>query len=231
MEIRNDEYKHMRQRTIEFVKKNKQLYGFIEFHCLIDVLKSMDVPDLYIIELAREVLDELGCIPAEYNIYEKFSNVVDEVHGIDDKNIVEIGGGRFPRLAQRMKLKQNKGTITVYDPNLHTEKGNDRLILKRKRANAYTDVDNCDLIVGLMPCKGAEVLLDLALQHKKDFVLWLCEGGPHGDEFDFFEDEDEWREYIIDKASKGVKDNNMGKLKIKKIDEFSKKYPIIFNER
>ena len=73
MEIRNDEYKHMRQRAIEFVKKNRQLYGFIEFHCLIDVLKSMDAPDLYIIELAREVLDELGCIPAEYNIYERFS--------------------------------------------------------------------------------------------------------------------------------------------------------------
>lgn len=82
-----------------------------------------------------------------------------------------------------------------------------------------------------MPCKGAETLLDLALNNKKDFVLWLCEGGPHGDEFDFFEDDEEWRNYMIDKAKSGVEENGMGKLKVKMINEFSDKYPIIYNER
>lgn len=231
MEIKDDEYKNMRQKAIEFVKNHNKLYGFIEFHCLVDVLKTMDVPDLYVIELAREVLDELGYIPKEHNIYERFSNVIDDVHGIDNKNIVEIGGGRFPRLAKRLKLKQKNGSITVYDPNLHTECDTERFKLKKKRANAYTDVNDCNLIIGLMPCKGAETLLDLALSNKKNFVLWLCEGGPHGDEFDFFEDEDEWRNYMIDRARSGVESNGMGKLKVKMIDEFSDKYPIIYNER
>lgn len=231
MEIKDDESKYMRQKAIEFVKKHNKLYGSIEFHCLIDVFKSMDVPELYMLELAREVLGELDFIPSEHNIYERFSNVVNDVHGIDNKNIVEIGGGRFPSLAKKLKLKQKNGSITVYDPNLHTECDTERFKLKKKRANAHMDVDNCDLIIGLMPCKGAETLLDLALNNKKDFVLWLCEGGPHGDEFDFFEDDEEWRNYMIDKARSGVESNGMGKLKIKMIEEFSDKYPIIYNER
>ena len=231
MKIKEDKYKHIREKAIEFVKKNYKLYGFIEMQCLIDVLKTVDCPDLFIMELVREVLDELGFIPDDYNIYQEFARFIDDVHGIDQKNIVEIGGGRFPRLAKRLKERQNYGKITVYDPNLSLEESSDRLVLKRRRASLYTDVGDCDLIVGLMPCKGADVLLDLALNNNKDFVLWLCEGGPHGDEFDFFEDENEWRESMIDKARNAVEKNNMGKLIIKKIDRFSNKFPIIYNER
>lgn len=231
MEKNDDNCNLIRQQTIEFVKRHCKLYGYFELHCLIDAIRDMDIPELYVVELAREVLDELGFIPCEHNIYEKFSNVVASVHGLDNKNIIEIGGGRFPRLAKRIRLKQKKGSITVYDPNLHEEFDSERFKLRKKRANSYTDVNNCDLIIGLMPCKGAEILLDLALKNKKDFVLWLCEGGPHGDEFDFFEDDEEWRNYMIDRAKSGVEANDMGKLKIKMISEFSDKYPIIYNER
>ncbi len=231
MEKNDDNYKVIRQQAIEFVKNHCILYGYIEMHCLIDAIRNMDISELYVVELAREVFDELGLIPGEYNIYEKFSNVVDSIHGLDNKNIIEIGGGRFPRLAKRIRLKQKNGSITVYDPNLHVEFDSKRFKLRRRRANAYTDVNNCDLIIGLMPCKGAETLLDLALKNRKDFVLWLCEGGPHGDEFDFFEGEDEWKNYMIDRAKSGVEANGMGKLKVKTINEFSDKYPIIYNER
>ena len=231
MEVKNDKYKEIREKAIEFVKMNYSLYGVIELQGLINLLKTADCPRLFIIELVREILDELNFIPEDYNIYHEFADFVDEVHGLDDKHIVEIGGGIFARLANRIRDKQVNGKITVYDPRLATEKESDEMVLKRQRASAYTDIDDCDLIIGLMPCKGAEVLLDLALKNKKDFVLWLCEGGPHGDEFDFYEDEYEWRENMIDKARKGVKSNNMGKLRIKKLDKFSTEYPIIYNER
>jgi hypothetical protein len=36
---------------------------------------------------------------------------------------------------------------------------------------------------------------------------------------------------MIDRARSGVESNGMGKLKVKMIDEFSDKYPIIYNER
>ena len=176
-------------------------------------------------------LDELDLIPEDYNIYNEFMNFIDDVHGIGNKNIVEIGGGRFPRLAKRINNSRDNGKITVYDPRLSTEESDDRLVLKRKKASSHTDIDDCDLIIGLMPCKGAEVLLDLAIKNNKDFVLWLCEGGSHGDEYDFFEDDDEWRQSMIFKAEKGIREKNMGKLKIKKLDRFSNRFPIIYNER
>ena len=231
MEQINKDYEYCRKKAIEFIRNNRGLYGFFELECLIDVLKTAKCPDLFIMELVREVLDELGFIPDQYNIYKQYTDLIDSIHGIEGKNIVEIGGGRFPRLAKRMSSKQKIGKITVYDPNLYSDKSTDKLVLKKKRASRGTDVGDCNLIVGLMPCKGAEVLLDLAIDNKKDFVLWLCEGGPHGDEFDFFEDEDEWRNYMIEKARKGVKDNEMGELKIKKLTRFSDSYPIIYNKR
>ena len=82
-----------------------------------------------------------------------------------------------------------------------------------------------------MPCKGAEDLLQLALKNKIDFIVWLCEGGPHGDCYDFFEDEYEWRDCLISTAADGIKKQNMGKLKIKSIPKYSCKYPIIYNDR
>ena len=57
MKIKDDEYKNMRQKAIEFVKNHNKLYECIEFQCLVDVLKTMYVRDLYVIELENEVVD------------------------------------------------------------------------------------------------------------------------------------------------------------------------------
>lgn len=231
MEQVDNNFEYYRKKAIEFIKINKDLYGSFELAFLIEILKTENCPDVFIVELVREVLDQLGFIPDDYNIYKQYIDFIDEVHGIEGKNIVEIGGGRFPRLAERISSRQNKGKITVYDPRLYSEESTDKLILKKKRASRTTDVGDCNLIVGLMPCKGAEVLLDLAIDNKKDFVLWLCEGGPHGDEFDFFEDDEEWRNHMIERARTGVEKNRMGRLQVKKLSRFSSNYPIIYNDR
>ena len=81
-----------------------------------------------------------------------------------------------------------------------------------------------------MPCKGAEPLLEQATKKNIDFMLWFCEGGAHGDCFDYFEDEEEWLGSMMYTAQRGVEDSKMGKLKVKKLEEFSH-YPIIYNQR
>ena len=222
---------HIREEAINFLQNNKDKYGILEFDCIMGAFKCYSLNDLYLNEFTREILDELGFIPDDFNIYKEFFDIIDNVHKIDGKNVVEIGGGIYSRLAKIMSLKQKNGTITVYDPRLSDVSSSERLIMKKEKLGDSSKIDNCDLLVGLMPCEGAEVLIDLALKNKIDFVLWLCEGGPHGDEFDFYDNDVEWRASMIDKAQVGVKMNGMGELNVKVLSKFSKEYPIIYNKK
>ncbi len=214
----------------KYIEEHPDYYDEYERRYLLNV--STPLFRVFTGDVTRELYDELDLIPDEYNMYLAFLDLIEEKFGIEGKNIVEVGGGIIPRLGQRIRLKQSDGTITVYDPRIGSDiVGDERLVLKREKFTNGTVIDsNVDLLIGLMPCKGAEPLVEQATKNNIDFMLWLCEGGPHGDYFDFYESDDEWLGSITTYASRRVEDQKMGKLKIKRIDELSQ-YPIIYNER
>lgn len=188
--------------------------------------------DLYTTDVIREICDHLGLIPEDKNIYVAFQKLIEEQFGIEGKHIVEVGGGIIPNLGKRIHLGQKTGSIIVYDPRLGKEfESEDRFTLKREEFKENTPIpEKTDLMIGLMPCKGAEALIDSALEHKKDFIVWLCEGGPHGDYFDYFESDEEWLDSTIFYATSEVESKKMGKLMVKKMEDFSE-YPIIYNKK
>ena len=211
-------YKHPTYYT-SFERKGIQSYAF------------HDKEENFYLDVLREIYDELGLIPDEKNIYITFQNLIQELFGTEEKNIIEVGGGVIPRLATRIRMHQQKGTITVYDPRLAKDiRGDERLILKREKFTDKTPIKRADLLIGLMPCEGAEPLIDQALKHKIDFVLWFCEGGPHGDYFDYFESEEEWLSSTLYYARNGVENKGMGKLMVKHLEPYPN-YPIIYNQR
>ena len=216
--------------VVDFLARHPGYYDQYEEECIKSYALRENERNFYL-DIMREIYDELGFIPDEKNMYITFIKMIEETFGIEGKNIIEVGGGIIPRLGKRIHLKQNTGTITVYDPRLgrHYE-SEDRFTLVREEFTKKTPVDGADLIVGLMPCKGAEPLLDQAIKNNIDFILWFCEGGPHGDYFDYFEDDDEWLSSTLYFARKGVEENKMGKLKVKHLEQFST-YPIVYNER
>lgn len=218
-------------KVVAFLAKHQGYYETFEEEC-IKRHSAREAEDTYFIDIMREIYDELGIIPDEKNMYIVFLKIMEEVFGIDGKHIVEVGGGILPRLGKRIHLQQKKGSITVYDPRLgHDIEGEESFILKREQFTRDTPLKKeTDLIVGLMPCKGAEALLDQALKNNIDFLLWLCEGGPHGDYFDYFEDDEEWLSSTIQYAKRGVESKDMGKLMIKYCKPFST-YPIVYNKR
>ena len=128
-------------------------------------------------------------------------------------------------------LEQKKGKITVYDPRIIRPQDSRELVLKKEKFTTETEMEDTNLIVGLMPCAGAEPLITQAVSNRIDFMVWLCEGGPHGDCYDYFEDEFEWLDCMRIIARQGVESQNMGKLKVKYLEHFSRDYPIIYNER
>ena len=213
------------------LKQKGELFSDFEIDMIKDMILSGDYPNIYYQDVIRELFDEVGLIPDEHNMYEAFIHEIDHQFDMKNSHIVEVGGGRFPRLAKRISLKQCFGTITVYDPRLDmSEVSTDKMILKREEFTGNQSISNSDLIIGLMPCQGINPLLDAAVHNNKDFMVWFCEGGPHGDYFDYFEDDSEWFDSTMEHLEYQVKKKNMGTVKMKTLSEFSE-YPIVYNER
>ena len=215
----------------KFLDEHQDYYDQWEKSYIRNMSSSLSSHEKWTKDVLREIYDQLEMIPDDKNMYITFMNLLENEFGIEGKNIIEVGGGIIPRLAERIHLKQKTGSITVYDPRLGSDlESKDRFVLKREDFSKKTNVDGADIIIGLMPCKGAESLIASATEHNIDFLVWLCEGGPHGDYFDFYESDEEWLSSMIYYAQRGVETHKMGKLKIKNMPEFSE-YPIIYNRR
>ena len=183
-------------------------------------------------DLVREVYDELGLLADEDNIYLGFIEMLDDIFDIKDKNIVEVGGGVIPRLGKRIASRQTEGKITVYDPRLSVyERDLERMHLVRDKFTKDTDVKDVDLLIGFMPCEATHLIISSATENDIDFMIALCEGGTHGDVFDYYDSSEEWLDSTIYYAKKRVEVNNMGRVKEKKLLKYRDPYPVIYNSR
>ena len=226
----NDFIKAGKEKVEDYLKQHKGVFSDEE---VLYYLSNNTGECLFIPDEVRSIFDELGLLPDNRNIYKGFVSFLREKFPIEDMDIIELGGGVIPRVSKRISLLQNKGTITVYDPQLSFyEKENEHLSLIRKKIDSSIKTLPCQLMISLMSCDAIEGFLNLAISSNVDFCFGLCEGGPHGDEFDFYEDEEEWIHSVICDA-KNMLDAHpeMGKLKVKKQVEYGNPYPIIYNDR
>ena len=218
----------------DYIDKNIHYYNELEQLYLngldIKTIRSYsdDLPDIY-----RQILEEIGyyddCI--EKSGYNAFINILDKEFDIN-QNIIEIGGGMIPTLAHKISLKQQKGSITIYDPRLSNYyKATKKFILKKEKFNKNTDITSSNILIGFMPCEATQTIIEKAINNNKDFLIALCEGGPHGDEFDYYEDEEEWLESMLYIAERGVKEKNMGELQVVSFKDYNSPYPLIYNKR
>lgn len=215
----------------QFLDKYPDIFSELEKKYIMCYANEIEKGEL-IPDTIREVYDELDITPLDNNIYIGFINLLSSLHDIKDKNILEIGGGVLPRLGKRISATLNEGKIVVYDPRLsHYEKDTDKMKLVREKFRRGSEIGNTNLIVGLMPCEAAEIIIDTALDNNVDFVLALCEGGFHGDEVDFYESPEEWISSMIKYAKREVEYRDMGKLKIKSMEQYGNPYPVIYNDR
>lgn len=183
--------------------------------------------------LARQLLEVIGYYDdkKEQSGYELFMNIANEEFGLD-KRILEVGGGIIPVLGHKISLRQNHGSITIYDPRLSNYfPATDRFILKREMFNSNTSIKETDLIISFMPCTATYELIDTVTKQQKDFLIAMCEGGLHGEPYDYFESDEEWVSSMVDFAKRRVRDNDMGELIELSFDESISPYPVIYNKR
>lgn len=225
---------------IDYLRKNSDAFTGNEKSLILSNLNNDG--SLYgIPNICLQIYDELGILPDSINSYKAFAKLVDEQFNIKDKNVVEVGGGNIPRLGKRISLMQDKGTITVYDPNLYIteeyknltyeEKDSLKLKLINRRFTPLVNVRSSDVIIGLLPCGASSTIIKSAIRYNKDFMIALCDSCSYFEYFDTYEEDLEWPNKFIEDATKIVEENGLGKLKVKTLKEIGDNYPIIYNDR
>lgn len=152
-------------------------------------------------------------------------------------NILEIGGGPlavFSNCIALEQLKIGKGTVTVYDPRLITQSlKHPNITPYKENFTSDIDVSKFDLIVGIYPCKGTELLIETACKNRKDFYTALC-GCWHFPTNSYYLYSDEgptYQEYVCQDARVLVKKYNTGILIEDKLNDGIHRYPILYNKR
>ena len=211
-----EENKHgYNDRELEFIRSN--WVHFLDKKFQVDIL--------------RQMYSELGFIDENEDIYHAFIKILEENFDIDT-DIIEVGGGRIPSLAKRIALKQKNGTITVYDPNLiSTDSPYPNMVLRQQPFTLQTPVEKDQLIIAFMPCEATEKIIYNARRNNAHFLIALCEGGPHGDEFDYFESEDEWLSSMLYSARDTANKTGHGPLQMSDLKEFDDPYPVIYTKK
>ena len=218
---------------VNYLKDNSDAFNYIEKEQIINSLKYENYTEWgKHNHICMQIYDELGLLPDSINPYKAFAELINETFNIKDKNIVEIGGGNIPRLAKRINKMQDTGTITVYDPNLYiSENKIDNLKLVKRRFSSVTNVSGADLLIGLLPCGSSSIIVKAATRYNKDFMITLCDSHNTLECLDGVEEDLEWPINFIENTRCIVEENNMGKLKVKSLNEIGDNYPIIYNDR
>ncbi len=226
--------------SIELIKQQDRILKFLAKHPdYFDEWEKMhirsgskiDYSGKFIPDIMRELFAELDLFKEDEDIYQGFLDLLKQEFDIN-QDIVEIGGGIIPNLAKRIAMAQEKGTVTVYDPRLGTTKTDiPNLKLRKEKFTLSTDISKAGLVVAFMPCEATETIIRSATSNKKDFMLGFCEGGPHGDIFDFYESDDEWLHAMLYYAENQIESNNLGTLQKTYFKKYHDPYPIVWNKR
>lgn len=185
----------------------------------------------YTSDIMLQFFDELGVADDSTNYYKKFLNLLGENFDYNC-NVLEVGGGHFPRLSKRLAEKQVKGTVTVYDPKLlKVNYGLENLHLKKEEFTSSTSLDGVGLIIGCFPCQATDLIIERACQEKIDFQIALCDCVAGGDECASMREKVYlMREYVRRVGSK-IEDSGLGQLNSVYLSSDMENLPIIYNKR
>ena len=209
----------------KFLIDNKDNYpeGIYEF-LINNYLYYMGYPK-FAFDILLQLYSKFGVIDKNNDIYYGIFDKIKKFYNINS-DVVEIGSGAYPRLAEIIDDFQTKskiGTIKAYDPLLAVSKlGNIKLY--KKRFDTNTKIKEGSLLIASSPCNATLDIIKKANDEDLEFFIALC-GCTHEN----FKNYDDWINYVFDYA---ISTNKNG-AKIYK-DELDKNYdydyPIIFKK-
>lgn len=185
MIIDKDKLLEEKDNILNFLLKNKDLYKEDEFKEIfatfyLDILLFNDIiGGNYRV---AQILSKFNIFKEKYDPYLTVYNILNKYDFING-NIVEVGCGTYPRLAEIIKdnHKSNNYNLTVYD-TCNIFKMNDISIIKEKFTMS-TNIDNVDTLVGIYPCDASVDLTLKGIEENKNLVIAYCSCDHSSDKY------------------------------------------------
>lgn len=161
---------------LDFLYDNRSIYGELgELLGLLiysDVVLQMDNSNIPV--QLSQIFSKFDVKTEGMDDYFEFYNLLNKYRFLEG-NCCEVGAGLYPRLCELTipTIIQNKGTLTIYEPNIMFDKI-ENAILKKEEFNKKTNIDNVDTIYALYPCEATVTVAEKAFQEDKNLMMALC---------------------------------------------------------
>lgn len=126
-------------------------------------------------DLVAQVKAKLGVLPAQYDYFKKFEQILAK-HNLIRGNILEVGSGYYPILAERLSTYPDV-KVTSVDPHLVSADSSNVTLIKGEFPFAI-DVTKYDVIISSRPCLATQKIIEIANQTHKPFSILLCKCVP-----------------------------------------------------
>lgn len=152
-------------------------------------------------------------------------------------NILDIGSGMIPSFANLLaneQLRIGKGTVTIYEPLLLSQKPKyHNMTLHKENFASDTHIKEFDLLTGILPCGATESIIENACRNQKDFYIAMC-GCTHFEyiPWGMYVTPEMYQDYIIDKTNRLLEEYDNGTLIVERLEgEKELDYPILYNRK
>lgn len=172
------------------------------------------------------------------NIYRVFADLVESKFDIN-RPIYEIGGGNIPTVGKILALRQQKGTVTIYDPRLiFTKTDIPNLRLVKKPFTGEEIVESNALMIRYKPCDVTIPLMNYVADNNLDFMVALCDCAHNfpeildNDGLNLWYQACEWpiyRKFYTEDGRTKKKRERVRRVKRLSMEEYDNPSPIIYN--
>lgn len=176
MVINREKYLEEKDNIIRFILENEDLYNIGELMLLFHNFLSDEILNkkyITITEIAA-LLSKFGIINEENDIYFKFYKLLESL-GFIKGNILEVGSGPYPRLAEviRDNHKTSDYNLTIYEKRdvFSIDK---KIKIVKDKFTASTDIESIDTIFGLYPCEASIDMTLKGIKENKNLLIAFC---------------------------------------------------------
>ncbi len=170
--IDKEKYFAKKEDMLAFIIQNKEQFGE-RFYSLISFIGSdlgLELQE-YSPMILREIFSKFDLYYEGADEYRFIAGLLEKYQFLDG-NCLEVGAGFYPRLAEIL-LPSIKGSLTLYDPDIHFTDLDAKII--KEPFTRKSDISSCDTLYALYPCGGTIPVLEKAFREDKNLLLAFCD--------------------------------------------------------
>ena len=124
-----------------------------------------------------QLYSELGLDIGKHTFYDEHLERINSIFGLD-RDIIEVASRYIPAFANKIAKKQlalNRGTITIYEPELFEEKAKySNMTIHKEKFAEQTKINKDSLGIGILTCDTTEAMIRNFCKNNMVFYIAMC---------------------------------------------------------